>query len=101
MFGQAATTVTDGSGFGVAEWIGIATVLTLLIGAGTGAIVQLVRLRRENTQQHAEGRELVTDVRDRLLDLHVSVNRVDEKVDNLDQRLDRHENIHHRNRRKW
>lgn len=101
MFGQAATTVTDGPGFGAAEWIGLATVLTLLIGAATGAIVQLIRLRRENTQQHAEGRELVTDVRDRLLDLHVSVNRVDEKVDNLDQQLDRHENIHHRNRRKW
>ena len=101
MFAQAATTVTDSPGFGVAEWIGLATVLTLIIGAATGAIVQLVRLRRENTQQHAEGRELVTDVRDRLLDLHVSVNRVDEKVDNLDQRLDRHENIYHRNRRKW
>lgn len=101
MLGQATTTVTDGPGFGVAEWLGLASVLTLLIGATTGAIVQLIRLRRENTEQHAEGRALVTDVRDRLLDLHTSVNRVDDKVDQLDARLDRHENIHHRNRRKW
>lgn len=101
MLAQATTTVSDGPGFGVAEWIGLASVLTLLIGAATGAIVQLVRLRRENTEQHAEGRALVTDVRDRLLDLHTSVNRVDDKVDQLDARLDRHENIHHRNRRKW
>jgi hypothetical protein len=101
MLGQATTTVTDGPGFGVAEWLGLASVLTLLIGATTGAIVQLVRLRRENTEQHAEGRALVTDVRDRLLDLHTSVNQVDDKVDQLDARLDRHENVHHRNRRKW
>lgn len=101
MLGQATTTIVDSPGFGVAEWIGIVTVVTLAFGAIVGAIVQLVRLRRENTEQHAEGRALVTDVRDRLLDLHTSVNRVDDKVDQLDARLDRHENIHHRNRRKW
>jgi hypothetical protein len=101
MFAQASTTVTDAAGFGVAEWIGIATVFAVVIGTIVGAIVQLVRLRRENTEQHAEGRALVTDVRDRLLDLHTSVNRVDDKVDQLDHRLDRHENIHHRGRRKW
>jgi len=101
MFAQAQTTIVDGPGFGVAEWIGIVTVVTVAFGAVVGAIVQLVRLRRENTEQHAEGRALVTDVRDRLLDLHTSVNRVDEKVDQLDTRLDRHENIHHRGRRKW
>jgi hypothetical protein len=105
MFAQASTSISDGPGFGVAEWIGIATVLTLLIGAATGAIVQLVRLRRENTQQHAEGRELVTDVRDRLLDLHTSVNKIDDKVDSrfdaVTDELHRHENIHHRGRRKW
>lgn len=101
MVSQASTTIADGPGFGVAEWIGLVTVLTIALGAIVGAIVQLVRLRRENTQQHAEGRALVVDVRDRLLDLHTSVNRVDDKVDQLDTRLDRHENIHHRNRRKW
>jgi hypothetical protein len=101
MLAQASTTIADGPGFGAAEWIGLVTVLTIALGAIVGAIVQLVRLRRENTQQHAEGRALVTDVRDRLLDLHTSVNRVDDKVDQLDARLDRHENIHHRGRRKW
>lgn len=85
-----AQTVTDEPGFGTAEIIGIATVCTLVIGSVTTLIVQMVRLRKENTDQHAEGRALVTDVRDRLLDLHTSVNRVDNKVDRLDERLDSH-----------
>lgn len=105
MFAQATTTIVDGPGFGVAEWIGIVTVVTLALGAIVGAIVQLVRLRRENTTQHAEGRALVTDVRDRLLDLHKSVNKIDDKVDArfdaVTDELQRHENIHHRGRRKW
>lgn len=85
-----AQTVTDEPGFGVAEIIGIATVCTLVVGSITTLIVQMVRLRRENSAQHAEGRELVTDVRDRLLDIHTSVDRVDRKVDRLDERLDNH-----------
>lgn len=105
MFAQATTTIVDGDGFGVAEWIGITTVLTLALGAIVGAIVQLTRLRRENTTHHAGGRALVTDVRDRLLDLHESVNKIDDKVDArfdaVTDELQRHENIHHRGRRKW
>ena len=79
----------------------LATVVSLMIGTVVGAIVQLVKLRRENTAQHAEGRAIVTDVRDRLLDLHESVDRIDGKVDNVADRLERHETIHHRGRRRW
>jgi hypothetical protein len=89
-----AQTVADEPGFGAAEIIGIATVCTLVIGSLTTLIVQFVRLRKENTDQHAEGRALVTDVRDRLLDLHTSVNKVDHKVDRLDERLDSHLDQH-------
>jgi ubiquinone biosynthesis protein UbiJ len=71
------------------------------LGAITALIVQIVRLRNENTEQHADNRQVVVDVRDRLLDLHQSVQRVDDKVENLDARLDRHENIHHRGKRRW
>lgn len=85
-----AQTVADEPGFGAAEIIGIASVCALVIGSITTLIVQMVRLRRENTNQHAEGRALVTDVRDRLLDLHTSVDNVDRKVDRLDERLDSH-----------
>jgi uncharacterized protein YlxW (UPF0749 family) len=85
-----AQAVADEPGFGAAEIIGIATVCTLVIGSVTTLIVQMVKLRKENTDQHTEGRALVTDVRDRLLDLHTSVNKVDHKVDRLDERLDGH-----------
>lgn len=85
-----AQAVADEPGFGTAEIIGIGTVCTLVIGSVTTLIVQMVKLRKENTDQHAEGRALVTDVRDRLLDLHTSVNHVDKKVERLDERLDSH-----------
>jgi hypothetical protein len=93
--------VTDTAGWGAAEWIALATVVSILIGAIVGAIVQLSRLRRENSDQHAEGRALVTDVRDRLLNLHEAVDRVDEKVEGVADRLERHESVHHRGRRRW
>lgn len=99
MFAQTSTTIVDGPGWGAAEWLAIATAVTLVIGALTGAIVQLVRLRKENTVQHAEGRALVSDVRDHLLDMHNAVNRVDQKVDRLDARFDSHVEDHQRPRR--
>lgn len=96
MFAQVSTQIVDSTGFGVAEWIGLITVGCLFVGTVVGAIVQLVKLRSENTEQHAEGRAIVTDVRDRLLDLHTSVGRVDQKVERLDERLDQHEQFHNR-----
>jgi ubiquinone biosynthesis protein UbiJ len=96
-----AQTIIDTPGFGAAEWVAIFTGISLVVGAITALIVQIVRLRNENTEQHADNRQVVVDVRDRLLDLHQSVQRVDDKVENLDARLDRHENIHHRGKRRW
>ena len=94
-------TVADPSGWGAAEWLAVASIATMLIGAIVGAIVQLARLRRENTEQHAEGRAITTDIRDRLLNLHEAVERVDVKVDEVADRLERHESVHHRGRRRW
>jgi uncharacterized protein YlxW (UPF0749 family) len=100
MFAQASTTISDGPGWGAAEWIALLSGATMLCGAITALVVQVVRMRRENTNQHAEGRALVTDVRDRLLDLHTTVERVDAKVDDVASNLHRHEEIHHRDRRR-
>jgi hypothetical protein len=97
MFAQ----IVDSPGFGAAEWVAILTCISLVLGAITALVVQIVRLRNENTEQHADNRQVVVDVRDRLLDLHQSVERVDNKVGKLDARLDRHENIHHRGKRRW
>jgi hypothetical protein len=96
-----AQTISDAPGFGAAEWVAIFTGISIVLGAITALIVQIVRLRNENTEQHEDNRQVVVDVRDRLLDLHQSVQRVDGKVENLDARLDRHENIHHRGKRRW
>jgi ubiquinone biosynthesis protein UbiJ len=96
-----AQTIIDTPGFGAAEWVAILTGISVVAGSITALIVQIVRLRNENTEQHADNRQVVVDVRDRLLDLHQSVQRVDDKVENLDARLDRHENIHHRGKRRW
>ena len=96
-----AQTITDTPGFGAAEWVAILTGISVVVGAITALIVQIMRLRNENTEQHEDNRQVVVDVRDRLLDLHQSVQRVDDKVENLDARLDRHENIHHRGKRRW
>jgi len=96
-----AQTIIDTPGFGAAEWVAILTGISVVVGAVAALIVQIVRLRNENTEQHADNRQVVVDVRDRLLDLHQSVQRVDDKVENLDARLDRHENIHHRGKRRW
>lgn len=96
-----AQTIADSPGFGAAEIVAILTGVALVVGAVTTLIVQVVKLRRENTDQHAESRQIVTDVRDRLLDIHTSVDRVDAKVENVADRLDRHEHLHHRNKRRW
>ena len=105
MIAQVTTQIADSPGWGAAEWIAMISAVSIVLGAITTAVVQLSRLRTENTQQHdevrtentqqhAEGRALVTDVRDRLLDLHTSVNHVDKKVDQMADRLDTHENMH-------
>ena len=96
-----AQTITDAAGFGAAEVIAILSGVAVVVGAITTLIVKIVKLRQENTDQHAESRQIVTDVRDRLLDLHSSVDRVDSKVETVADRLDRHEQIHHRNKRRW
>lgn len=104
MLAQASVQISDSPGWGAAEWIGVGSIVALLIGSISGAIIQIIRLRKdtkslknetsvlreENTSQHGESRALVTDVRDRLLDLHGAVNRVDSKVDRIDERLDNH-----------
>lgn len=88
-------TVANGPGWGAAEWIAMLSAAAVLIGTITTMIVQIKKMRSENTSQHAEGRALVTDVRDRLLDVHETIHHVDEKVDKVAERLEGHERSHH------
>jgi len=96
MFAQVTTQLVDTPGFGASEWIAIITGVSIIVTGVTALIVQMARMRKENTDQHKEGRALVTDVRDRLLDVHTAINQVDHKVDNVAENLQRHEHLKHR-----
>ena len=52
MLAQASTAISDGPGFGAAEWIAILTGISLVLGAITTLVVQVVKLRTENRDQH-------------------------------------------------
>ena len=96
MFAQVTTQLVDTPGWGAAELVAVIAGASVLLASVTALIVQIARMRKENTDQHEEGRALVTDVRDRLLDVHTAINQVDHKVDNVAENLQRHEHLKHR-----
>lgn len=106
MLAQAAsTTITDAPGWGAAEWVAILTAVSIVLGAITTLIVQVIRLRGENRDQHEINAranaerfdELIGDVKQ----IGGAVSAVDAKVDMVADELHRHESIHHRGRRRW
>jgi hypothetical protein len=105
MFAQASTAISDGPGFGAAEWVAILTGITLVLGAITTLVVQIVKLRTENRDQHDQNAranaerfdELIGDVKQ----IGGDVRAVDAKVDAVTDELHRHEAVHHRGRRRW
>ena len=105
MFAQASTAISDGPGFGAAEWVAILTGITLVLGAITTLVVQIVKLRTENRDQHDQNAranaerfdELIGDVKQ----IGGDVRAVDAKVDAVADELHRHEAVHHRGRRRW
>ena len=90
MVAQIADQIKDTPGWGAAEWVAVLTAITLVVGSVTTLVIQLVRLRAENSNQHAEGRALISDVGTRLVNLHEAVDRVDVKIDAVSERLDDH-----------
>lgn len=112
MFAQVQTTVSDGPGWGAAEWIALVGGVATVFGALTTLIVATIRLRRENRQQHADNNAAAAarseELRGEIRAVGHTLGRVDEKVDRLDSRvdvldsrLDRHESLHHRGRRRF
>ena len=90
---QATTQVIDEPGWGLAEWIGVATLFTLVLGAVVSAIVQLVRLRRENTEQHRDNQHAV---KQGFSQIDRKLDQVTAKIDHIDSRVDNHLDWHHR-----
>lgn len=109
MFAQAATTITDGPGWGAAEWVAILTGVSLVLGAITTLVVQIVRLRTENRDQHDHNLrsnnerfdELIGDVKQIGGDVRAVDAKVDARFDAVTDELHRHEAVHHRAKRRW
>lgn len=105
MLAQAATTITDSPGWGAAEWVAVLTGVSIVLGAITTLIVQIIKLRTENRDQHEHNAranaerfdELIGDVKQ----IGGAVSAVDAKVDAVADELHRHEAVHHRGRRRW
>lgn len=105
MIAQATTTVVDTPGWGAAEWVAVLTGVSIVLGAITTLIVQIIKLRTENRDQHEHNAranaerfdELIGDVKQ----IGGAVSAVDAKVDAVADELHRHEAVHHRGRRRW
>lgn len=105
MLAQATTTISDTPGWGAAEWVAVLTGISIVCGAITTLIVQVIKLRSENRDQHEHNAranaerfdELIGDVKQ----IGGAVSAVDAKVDMVADELHRHEAVHHRSRRRW
>jgi hypothetical protein len=105
MLSQASTTITDAPGWGAAEWIALLTGLSLVIGSITTLVVVIGKLRKENREQHDQNARANSDRFDELIgdvkQIGGDIRAVDAKVEAVADELHRHEQIHHRQRRRW
>ena len=105
MLAQASTAISDGPGWGAAEWVALLTGVSIVLGAITTLIVQIIRLRTENRDQHEHNARANKDRFDELIgdvkQIGSTVSAVDAKVDAVADELHRHEAVHHRGRRRW
>lgn len=107
MFAQASTAISDGPGWGAAEWVALLTAVSIVLGAITTLIVQIIRLRTENRDQHEHNArankvrfdELIGDVKQIGGDIRAVDAKVEARFDAVTDELHRHEAVHHR--RKW
>ena len=83
---------------GAGEAVGLATAVVVLATGVVALLINLLKLRSENTQQHNINTQIAKDTRDHIIELHGKVDRV---ADDLHERMDRHEQVHHRGRRRW
>jgi hypothetical protein len=98
MFAQASTAISDGPGFGAAEWIAILTGISLVFGSITTLIVVVLKLRTENRDQHDHNLRSSSERFDEVMS---TVKDIDHKVEDVADNLQRHEVVHHRAKRRW
>jgi len=98
MFAQASTAISDGPGFGAAEWIAILTGISLVLGSITTLIVVVLKLRTENRDQHDHNLRSSSERFDEVMS---TVKDIDHKVEDVADNLQRHEFVHHKAKRRW
>ena len=98
MFAQASTAISDGPGFGAAEWIAILTGISLVLGSITTLIVVVLKLRTENRDQHDHNLRSSSERFDEVMS---TVRDIDHKVEDVADNLQRHEFVHHKAKRRW
>lgn len=102
MLAQASTTIIDSPGWGAAEWLAILTGVSLVLGAITTLVVQILKLRNENRDQHEKNLKATSDRFDELIgdvkQIGGDIRAVDQKVDDVRDDLIRHTTTHHK---KW
>jgi hypothetical protein len=98
MFAQASTVISDGPGFGAAEWIAILTGISLVLGSITSLIVVVLKLRTENRDQHDHNLRSSSERFDEVMS---TVRDIDHKVEDVADNLQRHEFVHHKAKRRW
>jgi hypothetical protein len=98
MFAQASTAISDGPGFGAAEWIAILTGISLVLGSITTLIVVVLKLRTENRDQHDHN---LRSSSERFDEVMTTVRDIDHKVEDVADNLQRHEFVHHKAKRRW
>lgn len=90
--------------WGPAEWIALVGGVSTVLGALATLVVAVTKLRRENTQQHADNNkanaERFGELREDIVGLGASVDRrMDRLEDSMTDAIDRHEGVYHRRRR--
>jgi len=98
MLAQASTAISDGPGFGAAEWVAILTGISLVLGSITTLIVVVLKLRTENRDQHDHN---LRSSSERFDEVMTTVRDIDHKVEDVADNLQRHEVVHHRAKRRW
>ena len=98
MFAQASTVISDGPGFGAAEWVAILTGISLVLGSITTLIVVVLKLRTENRDQHDHN---LRSSSERFDEVMTTVRDIDHKVEDVADNLQRHEFVHHKAKRRW
>jgi len=98
MLAQASTAISDGPGFGAAEWIAILTGISLVLGSITTLIVVVLKLRTENRDQHDHN---LRSSSERFDEVMTTVRDIDHKVEDVADNLQRHEFVHHKAKRRW